>query len=77
MASSMAVFDLWYRYPKQVQAPVPPSRWPLHERPKVRATPPISAITPALLERRYSVMACNIERLQFGEPPENLIYRAL
>lgn len=71
-----AVLDVWYQYPKKGQAPVPPSRWPLHELPNVRGTPHISAITPALLDRRYGFMARNIERLQRGEPPENLIYRA-
>lgn len=71
-----AVLDVWYQYPKKGQALVPPSRWPLHALPNVRGTPHISAITPALLERRYGFMARNIKRLQCGEPPENLIYRA-
>jgi phosphoglycerate dehydrogenase-like enzyme len=71
-----AVLDVWYQYPKKGQPPVPPSRWPLHELPNVRATPHISAMTPALLDRRYGFMARNIERLQLGQPPENVIYRA-
>ena len=69
-----AVLDVWYQYPKKGQAPVGPSRWPLHELPNVRATPHISAITPALLDRRYRFMARNIERLQQGQPLLNVIY---
>jgi phosphoglycerate dehydrogenase-like enzyme len=71
-----AVLDVWYQYPKQGQPPVAPSRWPLHTLSNVRATPHISAITPALLERRYGFMARNILRLQRGEPLENVIFRA-
>lgn len=71
-----AVLDVWYQYPTKGQAPVPPSRWPLHELPNVRATPHISAITPALLDRRYGFMARNIERLQQGQALDNVIYQA-
>ena len=71
-----AVLDVWYQYPQKGQTPDEPSRWPLHALPNVRATPHISAITPALLERRYDFMARNIERLQNGQPPDNIIYRA-
>lgn len=68
-----AVLDVWYQYPKKGQPSVPPSRWPLHELPNVRATPHISAMTPALLERRYSFMAKNILRLHEGQPLLNVI----
>ncbi len=71
-----AVLDVWYQYPKKGLPPVAPSRWPLHTLPNVRATPHISAITPALLARRYGFMARNIQRLQEGLPPDNVIYRA-
>jgi phosphoglycerate dehydrogenase-like enzyme len=71
-----AVLDVWYQYPKKGGPPVTPSRWPLHALPNVRATPHISAITPALLERRYGFMARNIQRLQNGQPLENVIHRA-
>jgi phosphoglycerate dehydrogenase-like enzyme len=71
-----AVLDVWYQYPKQGQPPVAPSRWPLHELPHVRATPHISAITPELLDRRYGFMARNIQRLQRGEPLNNVIFQA-
>ncbi|WP_159917303.1 2-hydroxyacid dehydrogenase [Pantoea sp. 18069] len=68
-----AVLDVWFQYPKKGQPPVPPSRWPLHALPNVRATPHISAMTPALLERRYSFMASNILRLHAGQPLRNVI----
>jgi phosphoglycerate dehydrogenase-like enzyme len=71
-----AVLDVWYQYPKKGQEPVTPSRWPLHALANVRATPHISAITPALLARRYGFMARNIERLQEGLPLENVIFQA-
>lgn len=71
-----AALDVWYQYPKKGQAAVPPSRWPLHELPNVRATPHISAITPGLLERRYAFMARNIERLRNGQALDNVIHRA-
>lgn len=71
-----AVLDVWYQYPKKGQSPVPPSRWPLHALANVRGTPHISAITPALLERRYAFMASNIERLGLGQALENVIYKA-
>lgn len=71
-----AVLDVWYQYPKKGQAPVDPSRWPLHTLPNVRATPHISAITPALLDRRYAVMADNICRLERGEPLVHVIRAA-
>ncbi|MES2186837.1 MAG: NAD(P)-dependent oxidoreductase [Pseudomonadota bacterium] len=71
-----AVLDVWYQYPKKGEPPVNPSRWPLHELPNVRATPHISAITPALLDRRYSLMARNIQRLEQGLPLDNVIYQA-
>jgi len=70
-----AVLDVWYQYPKKGQAPVNPSRWPLHELPNVRATPHISAMTPALLDRRYRFMAGNIVRLQQGQPLLNVIHQ--
>lgn len=71
-----AVLDVWYQYPQKARPPVSPSRWPLHALPNVRATPHISAITPALLERRYRFMAENIARLQQGQPLLNVIHPA-
>jgi phosphoglycerate dehydrogenase-like enzyme len=71
-----AVLDVWYQYPKKGQPPVNPSRWPLHALPNVRATPHISAITPALLDRRYRFMADNIQRLKQGQPLLNVIHQA-
>ncbi len=68
-----AVLDVWYQYPQKGQPSVPPSRWPLHALPNVRATPHISAMTPALLERRYRFMAGNILRLHAGQPLLNVI----
>lgn len=71
-----AVLDVWYQYPKKGQPPVTPSRFALHALPNVRATPHISAITPALLQRRYAFMARNIQQLQAGAPLDNVIHPA-
>lgn len=71
-----AALDVWYQYPRKGQPPVAPSRFPIHALPNVRATPHISAITPALLARRYGFMADNIARLQQGQPLRNVIHPA-
>ena len=71
-----AALDVWYQYPTPGES-VPPSRFPLHALTNVRATPHISAITPVLLDRRYALMADNIQRLQRGEPLQNQIHGVL
>jgi phosphoglycerate dehydrogenase-like enzyme len=71
-----AVIDVWYRYPKPGEAECPPSRFPFHELPNLRATPHISGWTEGLMERRYAFIAENIRRLAEGIPLENVVRTA-
>lgn len=68
-----AVLDVWYRYPQPGEAACPPSRFPFHELPNVRATPHISGWTEGLIARRYAVIAENIQRLADGRPLRNVV----
>lgn len=68
-----AAIDVWYRYPKPGEAECPPSRFPFHELPNLRATPHISGWTEGLMERRYAFIAENIRRLAEGMPLENVV----
>ncbi|MBP0445041.1 hypothetical protein J8J14_09635 [Roseomonas sp. SSH11] len=71
-----AAIDVWYRYPRPGEAECPPSRFPFHELPNLRATPHISGWTEGLMERRYIFIAENIRRLAGGMPLENLVHHA-
>jgi phosphoglycerate dehydrogenase-like enzyme len=71
-----AVLDVWYHYPATGQAELAPSALPFHTLPNARCTPHISGWTHGLLARRYAFMARNIERLQRGEPLDNVIFQA-
>jgi phosphoglycerate dehydrogenase-like enzyme len=68
-----AVLDVWYHYPTEGQTELAPSAYPFHTLPNARCTPHISGWTNGLFERRYAVIARNIERLQAGEPLLNLV----
>jgi phosphoglycerate dehydrogenase-like enzyme len=52
-----AAIDVWYRYPTPGEAECPPSRFPFHEVPNLRATPHISGWTEGLMRRRYDFIA--------------------
>jgi phosphoglycerate dehydrogenase-like enzyme len=70
-----AVLDTWYRYPTR-EAPHPaPSRLPFHELPNVHMTPHSSAWTTAMIERRWSSIAENLDRVARGELPRHIIVR--
>jgi phosphoglycerate dehydrogenase-like enzyme len=71
-----AVIDTWYSYPGQSPDPATvhrPSRFPFHELDNVVLTPHASAWTDALLARRCSVIAGNLDRLARGEALVNLV----
>lgn len=68
-----AAIDVWYRYPAPGEAECPPSRFPFHELPNLRATPHISGWTEGLMTRRYAFIADNIRRLAAGQPLENVV----
>jgi phosphoglycerate dehydrogenase-like enzyme len=71
-----AVLDTWYHYPEPGEAAVRPSRHPFHELDNVIMTPHCSGWTEGLMERRFAVIADNIERLRDGRPLLNQVHPA-
>jgi phosphoglycerate dehydrogenase-like enzyme len=69
-----AVLDTWYRYPEPGDPAVRPSRHPFHELDHVVMTPHCSGWTEGLMERRFAVIADNIERLRDGRPLLNQVH---
>jgi phosphoglycerate dehydrogenase-like enzyme len=69
-----AVLDTWYRYPEPGNQDVRPSRHPFPELDNVVMTPHCSGWTEGLMERRFAVIADNIERLRDGRPLLNQVH---
>jgi phosphoglycerate dehydrogenase-like enzyme len=69
-----AVLDTWYRYPGPGDPDLHPSRHPFHELDNVIMTPHCSGWTEGLMERRFAVIADNIERLRDGRAPLNQVH---
>jgi phosphoglycerate dehydrogenase-like enzyme len=70
-----AVIDTWYRYPTASDPAPRPSQFPFHELPNVLMTPHSSAWTTGMIERRWSTIVANVERVASGQPPVNVVYR--
>ena len=70
-----AVLDTWYVYPSSGEPDPYPSRRPFHELPNVIMTPHASGWTDRLLDRRWRVMAENLERLADGRELRNVVHR--
>ncbi len=71
-----AVIDAWYGYPKDAQdMHAAPSKHPFQTLPNVIMTPHSSAWTAGMLDRRWSQIADNLDRLQRGEPLINVVAR--
>lgn len=68
-----AVLDVWYGYPKSAADSTAPSRFTFQDLPGVYATPHSSAWTRQLFERRWAVIADNIDRLAGGRPLTNVV----
>jgi phosphoglycerate dehydrogenase-like enzyme len=68
-----AALDVWWQYPTQAEPDRRPSRRPFHELPNVLITPHCSSSTDATAERRWSVVAGNLDRFARGEPLENIV----
>lgn len=68
-----ASLDVWYRYPKGEGDRVEPADHPFHELPNVVATPHSSAWTRELMDRRYDVIAGNINALMAGRSLRNVV----
>jgi phosphoglycerate dehydrogenase-like enzyme len=68
-----AALDVWWQYPTAAEPERQPARRPFHELPNVLMTPHCSSSSDATAERRWSVVAGNIDRFARGEPLENVV----
>jgi phosphoglycerate dehydrogenase-like enzyme len=68
-----AALDVWWRYPTNAEPQPRPSRCPFHELPNVLMTPHSSSATDGTAERRWSVVADNLDRFVRGEPLANIV----
>ncbi len=71
-----AVVDTWYRYPtpgEEASERCLPSQYPFQDLDNVIMTPHASGWSAGLLDRRWSVMLENFNRLERGEPLLNLV----
>jgi phosphoglycerate dehydrogenase-like enzyme len=68
-----AALDVWWQYPTAAEPERRPSRRPFHELPNVLITPHSSSSTGATADRRWSVVAANLDRFVRGEPLENIL----
>jgi len=67
-----ATIDVWYRsYPSKDNLRAPPSHWPFHELSNLYMTPHTSGWTTGMIERRWTEIADNLDRLARGEPLRN------
>ena len=70
-----AALDVWWQYPTQAEPDRRPSRRPFHELPNVLITPHSSSSSGATADRRWSVVAANLDRFARGEPLENVVFK--
>jgi phosphoglycerate dehydrogenase-like enzyme len=58
---------VWYAYPRHDDLTVAPSKYPFHELDNVWMTPHIAAWTTGMVDRRWTEIAGNLDRLARGE----------
>jgi phosphoglycerate dehydrogenase-like enzyme len=68
-----AALDVWWQYPTPAEPERRPSRRPFHELPNVLMTPHCSSSSRGSGERRWGVVARNLDRCVRGEPLENVV----
>ena len=68
-----AVLDTWYRYPTSPTDEVAPASLPFETLPNVWMTPHSAGWTDGVWERRCSVFADNIRRLETARPLRNVV----
>jgi phosphoglycerate dehydrogenase-like enzyme len=71
-----AALDVWWQYPTVAEPERRPSRRPFHELPNVLITPHSSSSSDATSDRRWSVVAANLDRFVRGEPLENVVLQS-
>jgi phosphoglycerate dehydrogenase-like enzyme len=71
-----AAIDTWYHYPSPEWPDVRPSRLPFQELDNLVMTPHCSGWTEHLMERRFALIAENLERLRDGRPLLNQVHPA-
>jgi phosphoglycerate dehydrogenase-like enzyme len=71
-----AAIDVWWHYPTAADPARRPSRHNFHDLPNVLMTPHCSGWTDAMLERRWSAVAANLDRFARGESLENVVARS-
>jgi phosphoglycerate dehydrogenase-like enzyme len=68
-----AALDVWYRYPLTGDERLLPATLPFHELDNVLMTPHLSAWTHAMIERRWTKMAANLDALAERRPLQNIV----
>jgi phosphoglycerate dehydrogenase-like enzyme len=68
-----AALDVWWQYPTQAEPDRRRSHRPFHELPNVLITPHSSSRTEATADRRWGVVAANLDRFARGEKLENTV----
>lgn len=71
-----AALDVWYRYPASGFDVMLPSTAPFHELENIIMTPHLSAWTHAMIERRWTKMAANLDALAEGRALQNVVAQA-
>jgi len=68
-----AALDVWYRYPPGPAERLLPAHAPFHELDNVLMTPHLSAWTHAMIERRWTKIAANLDALAENRPLQNVV----
>jgi len=69
-----AIIDVWYDYPEKGKPVDRPSRYDFHNLKNIRMSPHVSGWTSALIERRWTFVARNLDRFARGEPLQNIVF---
>ena len=70
-----AVIDVWYQYPNAKEKNPPPSRFPFQDLDNLIMTPHNSGWTQEQIDRRWTFVAANLDRLARGEPLQNVVFQ--
>lgn len=70
-----AAIDVWYRYPDTIDQRMHGSNLPFHELENAIITPHVSAWTEAMMQRRFTRIAENLDRFARGEPLTSVVRR--